>query len=109
MYKLLQEINSINTERLSEVQKIVLCSIAGSKTPQLALDSVYGSVYTVEHASLLKQSGMLNITNNGITITNKGYSVMEANDLIDTLTGELTDSGKQFAEKIQDIKLQFDL
>lgn len=93
----------INTARLTDNQKTVLCIVKNAGTPKSALGDIANGDENLKQAKnmLLDKDlfdpPLLSDEDGGLSVTDDGESAMKDENLVDDM-GELTDEGKQFLQ-----------
>lgn len=99
--KFLQEliIESDSTVLLNITQKGILAACAVSQTPQLAYEATNGSEPLVVQRNQLHKLGLVQLSNQTVTLTPAGRNALVSNNLTDE-TGQLTADGKLFMDGV---------
>jgi predicted transcriptional regulator len=85
----------LQTMKLTDTQKQVLCKIVASPTELTALESIKGN-NMVEAKNMLLDLGLITFDDNEISITEQGLQLMRDYNLIDQ-QDQLTDEGSKHA------------
>lgn len=85
----------LQTIKLTDTQKQVLCKIIASPTEMTALESIKGN-NMVEAKNMLFDLGLISFDDDEISVTEQGMQLMRDYNLIDE-QGQLTDEGSKHA------------
>jgi hypothetical protein len=99
---LLKELINPNTALLNDTQKAVLIITLVSTSPEIAYRTTGQSKNLGVARDALNKMGMVSIKQEGLTITNRGKSMLRYHNLI-TDSGKLTDEGDETLNKITDV------
>lgn len=94
--KLLQEVNTLTSIRLSETQKTVMCRIIAAPTEELAYEQVSDGTNIVAARDQLTDLGLITWSEGTAANTESGMQVLKDEALVDE-TGELTETGNGYA------------
>ena len=95
--KTLNEVRILPNIHLSDSQKVVLAKIKAAATETVAHEQITNGVNLVQASKTLNKLGLINMTANSVTITDKGMQNMNDENLTDQ-SGELSDDGKKYAQ-----------
>jgi len=105
--KQINETQVLPTVHLSDTQRVVMAKIYGSPTPQVAFEEISKGRNLVAARDILGKLGLIHMDTAGGTVstTAEGQKVSEDENIIDN-TGQLTDTGKKYAEvnELSDLK-----
>ena len=101
----LKETQTLSTVHLSDTQKVVITKIIASPTEQVAIEEISKGRNLVAAKEALVNLGLIEVSDNSITVTNIGHQVMADENLTDE-SGELTSTGQKYAavQKPNDLK-----
>lgn len=88
---------TLQSIRLTDTQKRVMCKIVAAPTPKVAGDQLAANKNLVAARDILNNLNLIALTPQGeASLTDQGTQIMQQEALIDD-AGELTDDGQQFA------------
>lgn len=106
MYTILAEVIDPSMIRLTNTQKAVLASIYAAQTPELAYEAATGSEAITGAKDFLLRHSLIRQGEMQLAVTSDGAEVLENNGIIDA-TGELTDIGNQYIDKLNQHRHEF--
>jgi hypothetical protein len=88
---------TLQSIRLTDTQKRVMCKIVAAPTPKVAGDQLSADKNLVAARDILNDLNLITMTPRGeVALSDQGTQIMQQEALIDD-AGELTDDGQQFA------------
>ncbi len=106
MYSFLTELADQTYTRLTNTQQAVLLSCYAAQTPELAYEATTGDEKITQSADFLIRHGLIQRGEGQVRVTSAGSDMLESNGLIDA-SGEVTETGIELLEKLEQHKVQF--